>query len=206
MGSTRISRFVVVLASRSLRLSGKLLELLAQTAEDAAGIERKPRGPIVVGHAGVSPTRGDDGAPVEGEPARDESAEGASAERESLEGGPAERASVERASVERASVERAPVERASVESDPAEGALAEDRDMLVAESADPGAQDGAGPELHVTEPWKGYRSMRAADVVDRLVVESEAALAVMVLYERSHKNRRTVLAAAERELARRSGA
>jgi hypothetical protein len=69
---------------------------------------------------------------------------------------------------------------------------------LVAESADPGAEEGAGAELHVDEPWHGYRRMTAADIRDRVVIADAAELAVVQLYESAHRNRRTVLEAVER--------
>jgi len=74
---------------------------------------------------------------------------------------------------------------------------------LVAESAEPGAEDGAGPELHVEEPWPNYDRMHAADIVDRLGASDEAELGVVRLYEGSHRRRREVLEATDRELARR---
>jgi len=46
--------------------------------------------------------------------------------------------------------------------------------------------------------------MKASDIVDRLVVESDDALTLVLLYERGHRARRTVLSAAQRELARRN--
>jgi hypothetical protein len=73
----------------------------------------------------------------------------------------------------------------------------------VVESADPGAQDGVGAQVHVDPPWRGYSRMSAAEVKDRLVVTPEAELSLIVLYERSHRGRRSVLDAAERELKRR---
>lgn len=75
---------------------------------------------------------------------------------------------------------------------------------LVAESADPGAADGAGAELRVEQPWPGYARLRAREVTDRLVAQSPEQLAVLLLYERAHRARSTVIEAAERELARRS--
>jgi hypothetical protein len=69
---------------------------------------------------------------------------------------------------------------------------------LVAESADPGAEEGAGAELHVDEPWDGYRKMSAADIRDRVVIADTAELAVVQLYESAHRKRRTVLEAIER--------
>jgi hypothetical protein len=83
--------------------------------------------------------------------------------------------------------------------DPASGHVSEEA-VLVGESADPGAADGAGPEIHVDEPWDGYRAQAAADVVDRLASEPDSAVALVQLYEQTHRRRRTVLAAAEREL------
>jgi hypothetical protein len=76
-------------------------------------------------------------------------------------------------------------------------------ETLVAEAADPGAEEGAGAELHVEEPWHGYGALTAPEIVDRLAVQSEAALSVILLYERAHRARKSVLGAAERELARR---
>src|SRR5919202_6607523 len=36
--------------------------------------------------------------------------------------------------------------------------------VVTAEVAEPGAEEGAGPELRVDEPWPGYGRMRAVDV------------------------------------------
>ena len=85
----------------------------------------------------------------------------------------------------------------------AEPAHVEAGETLVAELADPGAEDGAGAELHVTEPWQRYDALSAADIVDRLATQDRAALSVLLLYERTHRARKTVLEAAERELERR---
>ena len=72
--------------------------------------------------------------------------------------------------------------------------------VLVAESADPEAIDGAGAELHVEEPWSGYAQMTAAEIIDRLPAQPPEALAVVEMYERMHRGRRSVLEAAERAL------
>ncbi len=40
--------------------------------------------------------------------------------------------------------------------------------MLVRESAEPGAEDGAGASVTVAEPWEGYSGMNAREVVARL--------------------------------------
>jgi hypothetical protein len=60
--------------------------------------------------------------------------------------------------------------------------------------------------VEVEQPWPGYTKMRASDIVERLVAEPEAVLSVVLLYERVHRARRTVLDAAERELSRRTAA
>ncbi|MEO6857211.1 MAG: hypothetical protein ABI323_01285 [Solirubrobacteraceae bacterium] len=73
---------------------------------------------------------------------------------------------------------------------------------VVEESADIGAEEGAGAEIHVAEPWEGYREMKAADVIDRLGGADTAELAAVELYEISHRRRQTVLDAAKRELHR----
>jgi hypothetical protein len=77
-------------------------------------------------------------------------------------------------------------------------------ETLVAEVADPCSADGAGAELHVAEPWAGYGAMKAGEVLDRLPVQDSASLSVLLLFERAHRARKSVIAAAERELAQRS--
>jgi len=56
----------------------------------------------------------------------------------------------------------------------------------------------------VEEPWSGYAKLKADEVVDRLVAEPEAVLSLVVLYERAHRGRRSVLTAADKELTRRN--
>ncbi len=73
---------------------------------------------------------------------------------------------------------------------------------LVEELAEPGAEEGAGAQVTVLEPWNGYQRMNARDVIARLAAADRAELAAVELYERQHRNRRTVLAVAERRLAR----
>jgi hypothetical protein len=58
--------------------------------------------------------------------------------------------------------------------------------------------EGPGAEVHVSEPWPGYAQLRAADVVDRLAAADEAEKAVVLLYERAHRARKTVIAAASK--------
>ena len=66
------------------------------------------------------------------------------------------------------------------------------------------AEDGAGAEIRIDEPWPGYRSLRAPELIDRLVVASDSELAVIELYERAHRSRSSVIRAVEQEHARRS--
>jgi hypothetical protein len=71
---------------------------------------------------------------------------------------------------------------------------------LVEEVAEPGAEDGAGAQLRIAEPWDGYRTMKAADVIDRLSTVSVEVLAAVELYEVAGRNRKSVVAAAQRAL------
>lgn len=72
--------------------------------------------------------------------------------------------------------------------------------VLVAETAEEGAADGAGAELHVEPPWESYDQMTAADIRDRLALATPAEAATVELYEASRRNRRSVMDAAERTL------
>ncbi len=72
--------------------------------------------------------------------------------------------------------------------------------VLVAEVAEEGAEDGAGPELHVDEPWDSYDEMTASEIRDRLAAAEPVLAAAVNLYETTHKSRRTVIEAAERAL------
>lgn len=72
--------------------------------------------------------------------------------------------------------------------------------VLVAEVAEAGAEDGAGPELTVDPPWDGYDQMTAADIRDRLTAATPAEAATVELYEANGKSRRSVLDAAGRAL------
>jgi hypothetical protein len=76
---------------------------------------------------------------------------------------------------------------------------------LVEEFAEPGAEDGAGAEVHIDEPWDGYGQMNAKDVIARLMVASLAELAAVQLYEGGNRGRQTILAAARRALRSANG-
>jgi hypothetical protein len=84
----------------------------------------------------------------------------------------------------------------------AEPAHIDTGDELVEQVAEPGAEDGAGAQVRIAEPWAGYRALRAADVIDRLPAASPEELATIELYELSNRKRRTVIAAAQRQLTR----
>jgi hypothetical protein len=77
---------------------------------------------------------------------------------------------------------------------------------LVAEVADRGAEEGAGAEVHVDEPWEGYNRMTAAAIRGRLRMEGPAVAGTVRLYEAAHKGRSSVLEEAGRRTnARPSG-
>ena len=72
--------------------------------------------------------------------------------------------------------------------------------VVVAESADAGAADGAGAQIRIDEPWDGYSRLNAKDVVAQLATADAATLAVVRLYETVNRKRRTVLAEIDRRL------
>jgi hypothetical protein len=80
-----------------------------------------------------------------------------------------------------------------------------DTDATLVESfAEPGAEDGAGAQIRIEEPWEGYGDLNAADVIGRLEQASPAELAAVELFEAATKQRTTVLSAAERQLKART--
>src|SRR5581483_9674080 len=81
---------------------------------------------------------------------------------------------------------RSEPEPAPVTAEP-EAALLEDEAELVAEFAEPGAEDGAGAQIDVEEPSAGYRQMTGNAIVDRLATLDASALAVVQLYEQTHR-------------------
>jgi hypothetical protein len=82
----------------------------------------------------------------------------------------------------------------------AEPAHVSEEPELVREEAEPGAEDGAGAQIRVDQPWDGYARMTANQVIERLGREDAAGLAAVALYERSHRARRTVIQAVNRAL------
>jgi hypothetical protein len=85
--------------------------------------------------------------------------------------------------------------------EPAAPELADREAVLVAESADTGAADGAGAAIRVDEPWQGYAKLTVKDITAQLATADPAMLAVVRLYESTHRKRRTLLAAIDRRLA-----
>ena len=76
---------------------------------------------------------------------------------------------------------------------------------LVEEVAEPGAEEGAGASVEIAEPWPGYRALTAADVIARIETATPAELAGIELYESAHRNRQTVMDAAQRTLKTKTG-
>jgi hypothetical protein len=95
---------------------------------------------------------------------------------------------------------RAPFPAQQPPAPPPEPVHVSEEPVLVAEVADEGAEDGAGAQIRIAEPWEGYRAMKAADVIARLEVASREELAVVQLYESSNRARKTVLAEVEQRL------
>src|ERR1700761_152465 len=75
---------------------------------------------------------------------------------------------------------------------------------LVEEVAEPGAEEGAGAQVRIDEPWDGYGTMKAADIIDRLANASREELAAVELFELAGRNRKSVVVAAQRALKRSS--
>ena len=76
----------------------------------------------------------------------------------------------------------------------------DDTDEVVAEFAEAGAEDGAGAQIAFDEPWEGYDSANVEAVTAHLASADAAELAVVELYEQTHKGRKTVLDAAAKRL------
>jgi hypothetical protein len=71
---------------------------------------------------------------------------------------------------------------------------------LAREEAEPGAEDGAGASITVRAPWEGYEGLSAKVVIARLSDASPEELATIQLFEGTHRKRRTIIEAVEREL------
>jgi hypothetical protein len=95
----------------------------------------------------------------------------------------------------------APAAAPTAPPEPPEPAHVSEEPELVAEVAEQGAEDGAGAEVRIDEPWPGYDGMRATEIRARLEGEPAAVAAAVSLYETSRKGRSTVLDAASRRLS-----
>lgn len=76
----------------------------------------------------------------------------------------------------------------------------DDEPELVGEFGEPGAEEDVGATVDIGQPWDGYDSMNADEVIRRLGESDAAQAAVVELYERAHKQRQTVLSSAERRV------
>jgi hypothetical protein len=59
-----------------------------------------------------------------------------------------------------------------------------------------GPADDPSPNLQVQAPWERYDAQPAAEIVKRVRAADEATKAVVLLYERGHKHRASVIRAA----------
>ncbi len=84
--------------------------------------------------------------------------------------------------------------------EPPEPAHVSEEPVLVEELAEAGAEDGAGANIHIAEPWTGYRELHADEVIALASESDPGTLAAIQLYESSHKSRQSVLEAVERQL------
>jgi hypothetical protein len=64
-----------------------------------------------------------------------------------------------------------------------------------------GPADDPSPTFAVQAPWEGYDAHPAAEVIKRVRAADEATKAVVLLYERGHKGRASVIRAAGGERA-----
>lgn len=78
----------------------------------------------------------------------------------------------------------------------------DDEPVPVAEFGGQGAEEDAGPEVHVDPPWDGYDAMTVADIKARLADANRELLAAVALYEGFGRGRRSVTDTAEQRLTR----
>jgi hypothetical protein len=75
---------------------------------------------------------------------------------------------------------------------------------LVEAFSEPGAEDGAGAQVRVAEPWPGYRHLKARDIIARLPSATREEVATVELFELAGANRKSVVVAAQRALKKAS--
>jgi hypothetical protein len=76
----------------------------------------------------------------------------------------------------------------------------DDTPVPVAEFAEPGAEDGAGAQIHIDPPWDGYDGMTAAQIRERLASADSGVAAAVSLYESAGRGRVSVVRAADSRL------
>jgi hypothetical protein len=76
----------------------------------------------------------------------------------------------------------------------------DERPVVAAEVAEAGAEEGAGAQVDVDQPWEGYGGMTAVEIRARLGDADPEAAAVVKLYEAAHKGRSSVIEAADRRM------
>jgi hypothetical protein len=205
-----VTRLAVGLASEAARVGGSVtLRWASALAGVAAELLLAPQtsdsGEPVGSATMLHPTR----SALEGAPLTDVHSRGAHAEQDS--GADGEHREEERSvrPVRAADPPLRDAARGSRAPVPAQAAVAGNGHIdaevsLVAESADDGASNGAGAHVHIAPPWERYTRMKAAEITERLTREADAVVSVVLLYESMNQARKTVIAAAERELARRT--
>jgi hypothetical protein len=187
---------VSIAASATSRVVG----MTSRGSEQAA----EPR-PPESGQNGRSDLAGPSGAPSEtSSAARESTTRGAASPR------PSNGASAAAPTADRPPTPPAPPSLPPAPTDPpdalrdmmgeGEPAHVSEEPTLVEEFAEPGAEDGAGAQVHVQEPWAGYAKMNAKQIVGRVGSATPAELVAVQLYEGAHRGRQTVLNAVQREL------
>lgn len=83
---------------------------------------------------------------------------------------------------------------------PDEAKIVDDEAVLVAEFGEAGAEEDAGAQVSVDEPWKGYDRMNVPAVKKRLATAGRELVGAVVLYESFGKKRSSIAQAAERRL------
>lgn len=83
---------------------------------------------------------------------------------------------------------------------PPEPAHVDEGATVVAEFAEAGAENGAGAELELSEPWDGYDRMHVDELLPRLSDASSETLAAVLLYEHATRERAAVIDEAESRL------
>jgi hypothetical protein len=125
-----------------------------------------------------------------------EAAAGASARREAERLAAAEAAArrpAARPSAARRRTRPAPVRPVEPPPEPAPAHVSEEAEQV----ASFGPSEDPGSTIEVQAPWPGYDGHSAAEVIKRVRSGDEATRAVVLLYERTHRARKSVIAAAE---------